>query len=330
MLAVIIFFLFTALILYVLFGGADFGAGVLETFLPKKNRETIAHAIAPIWEANHVWLVLVVVILFVGFPKVYATVSNYLHIPILIVLLGVVLRGTAFTFRYYDPQKKRSEPVYSIIFQISSFVTPLFIGVTAGGMFLGKIHVQANTFAEGFINPWWNAFSFSLGLFTCCLFTFLAAVYLIGEAANEAEKKNFINAAKISNIILVVLGGLVFITANWNGFPLLEMFLDSTGAIVAVVIATVNLPLLWRFIHHGQVQLTRILAGVQTILIIGAFLLEQYPVLVHIADTDSLTIQNTVAPDAVIKQLMIALIIGSSFIFPSLIYLFKIFKREQF
>ena len=97
--------LLAALCAYTLTGGADFGAGVWDLLARgprrQRQREVIARAIAPIWEANHVWLIVVVVLLFVAFPRAFAAVSTALHIPLLVMLIGVVLRGAAFTFRAY-------------------------------------------------------------------------------------------------------------------------------------------------------------------------------------------------------------------------------------
>lgn len=86
-----------SLVLYTLLGGADFGAGIIELFIGDRANETIFRAIAPVWEANHIWLIIAVVILFNGFPEAYAVFSNALHIPILLVLMGIIARGAAFT-----------------------------------------------------------------------------------------------------------------------------------------------------------------------------------------------------------------------------------------
>src|SRR5690349_9215424 len=139
MLELIIIILGASFVLYTLLGGADFGAGIIETMEGSKGERTISKAIAPVWEANHVWLILAVVILFTGFPAVYATLSLVLHIPLMIVLLGIILRGTAFTFRHYDIHGYRSHKYYSLAFKASSFITPMFLGITLGAMILGKI-----------------------------------------------------------------------------------------------------------------------------------------------------------------------------------------------
>ena len=130
MIYIVIIFLWTAILLYLILGGADFGAGILELFSSNPNksktRKTMYRAIGPIWEANHMWLIIAIVILFVGFPKIYTTMSTYMHIPLVLMLLGIIARGTAFTFRHYDAVKDEMQKVYNRIFVYSSFITPFF------------------------------------------------------------------------------------------------------------------------------------------------------------------------------------------------------------
>src|SRR5687768_13901431 len=106
---VVIAYLWLSILLYLVLGGADFGAGIIELFTSAKNRSktrnTLYHAIGPIWEANHMWLIIAIVILFVGFPVIYSEMSTYLHIPLVIMLIGIIARGTAFVFRHYDAVK---------------------------------------------------------------------------------------------------------------------------------------------------------------------------------------------------------------------------------
>ena len=90
------------------------------------------HAIGPVWEANHMWLIIAIVILFVGFPFIYATMSVSLHIPLTAMLLGIIARGTAFTFRHYDAVVDDMQVIYRRIFMYASCITPLFLGIIAG------------------------------------------------------------------------------------------------------------------------------------------------------------------------------------------------------
>ncbi len=328
MLAIVILFLVVSLLFYVLFGGADFGAGIIEIFAGKQHYHTISRAIAPVWEANHIWLILVVVILFTGFPPIYAEMSRFLHIPLLALLLGIVLRGCAFTFRHYDAIKDGSQDWYTAIFRISSLLTPFFLGMVAGGMLLGRMPATLEgTYYNLFIAPWLNWFCLALGLFTTCLFSFLAAVYLIGEARHEDEQETFVRAARNTNIALVVSGGLVFLSAAYAGLPLVSLFLQSTPALAALALATLSLPLLWRALVQKQVIASRLLAGFQTLLVLGAWFWVEYPIALRYENGDSLTFFEAAAPAATQKQLGLALIFGSLLILPALYYLLRTFKR---
>lgn len=327
----IIFFLGFAIVFYVLFGGADFGAGILEIISEKGDRETVAHAIGPVWEANHVWLILVVVILFMGFPRIYSVMSLYLHIPLLIMLIGIVFRGTAFAFMHYDAIKGKSNRVYNWVFRASSILTPFFLGVVIGAVVLGRINPNAETFYEGFITPWMNFFSFSVGLFTTILFTFLAAVYLIGETSDDAKVKSFTTIAKTLNAGAVAAGILVFSTAEISELSLFSMFLDSWFALCMVAVATLFIPLFWWALQDEKTLLSRIVAAAQVLSVLLAWFWVQMPVVIRMAGTTpDLTFYNSAAPEATLWQLFLALVVGSCIILPSLYYLMKVFKGEQF
>jgi cytochrome d ubiquinol oxidase subunit II len=328
MLYVVIFFLALSLLAYVLFGGADFGAGIIEIFSGSKTRKTITHAIAPVWEANHIWLILVVVILFMGFPLIYAQMSLYLHIPLVILLLGIVLRGTAFTFRHYDAIHDSSQKYYTFIFKLSSVIAPLFLGIITGALILGDITTEPTSFYEAFMAPWLNSFAWALGLFTCCLFSFLAAIYLIGETDSEEVRRHFLRIARNANFITVLAGGLVFLAAEWNGLSLAAMFWQSTPALLAAVFATLSLPLLWWSLVRQRLILPRLLAGFQALMIMGAWFWVQYPVVMRYKSGEYLGLFETAAPEATMRQLGLALLVGSVLILPALFYLLKTFKAN--
>ena len=225
------FFLALSILFYCLFAGADFGAGILEAFLGNTRRDeqrtVITHAIGPVWEANHVWLILAVVILFTGFPRAYSVLSITFHIPLTLMLLGVILRGCAFTFRHYDAVRDRWQRYYSAIFVVSSFLTPLMLGVVAGGMLLGAVAPIEQGFHAAFVRPWANLFCFSVGVFTSVLFAFLAAVYLIGETDDAELKSIFIRRALILNALAIIVGVAVFIAPRFLGCSSLGFLLET-------------------------------------------------------------------------------------------------------
>lgn len=333
MLEVIIFFLLVSVYLYCLLGGADFGAGIMELFSGGNNKEMtrkmVTKAMAPIWEANHMWLIITVVILFNAFPPIYTRISTSLSFPLIILLLGIVLRGTAFTFRHYDAVKDNSQEVYSHIFAYSSLLVTFFFGVVTGAIVSGRITTAPVTFMEGYINPWFNLFSMSVGLFVCSLFAFIASVYLIGDTRDKEIRDYFIKKSKITNLVTVGSGGLVFISSiiDNNGFA--KAFFTHPVSIVLIIAATVSLPLLWKLLEDGKEWLARITAGAQLFFIMGAFYYIYFPVIVNMKDSADLTLFNSAAPDITLKYLGVALLLGSLIIFPSLYYLIRIFKLRQ-
>ncbi|MGZ8554244.1 MAG: cytochrome d ubiquinol oxidase subunit II, partial [Chitinophagaceae bacterium] len=249
MLYVVIIYLWTAILLYLLMGGADFGAGIIELFTSKKNerltRRTMYKAIGPIWEANHMWLIITIVILFVGFPVIYTTISVHLHIPLVVMLLGIIARGTAFTFRHYDAVVDDMQTIYNRIFTLSSFITPLFLGIIAGSTVSGKIDTQAKDFLSAYISSWLNFFSVAVGFFTVAICGFLAAIYLVGETDNKQYKLHFIKKAQHMSIAALLCGMLVFAAAYAEDIPLTHWIFGNAVGLTAISAAGLSLLLLW-------------------------------------------------------------------------------------
>lgn len=329
---VVLTFLALSLIFYCLFGGADFGAGMLELFSSKKNRlsqrRIIDRALGPVWEANHMWLILMVVILFVGFPKVYSIVSTYLHIPLTAMLLGIIARGCAFTFRHYDAVQGRSQKPYSLFFGIASLWTPFFLGITMGALSLKKIPSQVSSFKQAYIDSWLQPFPICLGLFTLCLFSFLAAVYLIDECPKEIRPNPYFKKSKVTGLLTVLSGGLVLAAGEWGQMELGKAFLDSPFALALMGFATVLLFPLTIFLINQRRRLPRLVVGAQVLCILGAWLKIQFPVLVKFTAREPLTVFNAHAPTSSLVMLANALFFGSVLILPALYFLFHVFKSE--
>lgn len=333
MLEVVIFFLLVSVYLYCLLGGADFGAGIIELTSGKSSKEVtqklVNKAMAPIWEANHMWLIITVVILFNGFPKIYSKISISLYIPLILLLVGIILRGTAFTFRYYDAIKDDSQNIYSRIFEYSSVLVSFFFGIIIGALVSGKIQSSSTGFVESYILPWFNLFSVSTGIFTSTIFAFIAAVYLIGETTEVETKLIMVKKAKRSAIIMVLSGGFVFVSSLIEQVQFAELFMGSSIAIIMILAATVLLPVLWLTLDKTNSWLSRILAGSQLFLILGAFYIVYFPSIIILDDGRNYNLLLHKAPDITLAYLGWALLIGSLIIFPSLFYLFRVFKTEK-
>ena len=330
---VVITYLCFSIVLYFLLGGADFGAGIIELFTSKRNRHktrTISyHAIGPVWEANHMWLIIAIVILFVGFPGIYTTMSVYLHIPLLCMLFGIIARGTAFVFRSYDAVKDDMQTVYSDIFLLSSFITPFFLGVIAGSVIAGKIDTAADTFLSAYVFSWLHWFSVAVGCFTVALSGFLAAIYLIGEAKDEENKKRFIKKARMMNIAAVICGALVFLAAWADGIPLTDWVFGYTAGLVAVLAAIASLILLWILIYRGDTNIIRVLAGFEVVMILFCIGYSHFPNFIMLKNGQHISLFESLAPAKTINALGWALLIGSIFILPALGYLLYSFQMKN-
>lgn len=326
---IIIAVLCISVLLYVLLGGADFGAGIVEIITGKRGANTISSAIAPVWEANHVWIILAIVILFNGFPLVYTSLTTYLHIPLLLVLIGIIVRGSAFTFRYYDIEKGPSYVYYSWFFKVASLLTPFFMGMVLGAVMLGKIPAEpSGSFYEVFVTPWLNWFTFTTGIFVTLLFAWIASVYLTGEA-NDGTHPLFARTSLILYVLLVLSGLGIFVAAEFYGVHLFKRFMGSIISMIFVVINTVLIPLIWIQIKRRNVLWSRLLTGAQTAGILIGWFAIQFPVMIYISDRDHLTVWNTQAPQITMNYLFWALIVGVLIIFPAFGYLFKVFKFKD-
>jgi cytochrome d ubiquinol oxidase subunit II len=333
MLYVVIIYLWTALLLYLLLGGADFGAGIIELFTSDKNKDktsnTLYRAIGPVWEANHMWLIIVIVILFTGFPEIYSTVSTYLHIPLAIMLLGIIARGTAFAFRHYDAVQDEMQKVYNKIFRYSSFITPMFLGIIAGSAVGGRIDPNASGFADAFIFSWLNLFSFSIGLFTVAICGYLAAIFIIGEARTDAGRKRYIIKARSMNIAAALAGILVFFAAGLSGIPLAKWLFGNPVGIIAITAALISLIAQWRLISKGKIIIIRVLAGFQIAMILLATTYYHYPRIIVMKGGGYLSLLEHPGDDKAITALALALLIGSLFILPALVYLMYSFQKKK-
>jgi cytochrome d ubiquinol oxidase subunit II len=317
-----------SLTFYVLLGGADYGGGVWDLFVrgPRANdqRALIAHAIGPIWEANHVWLILVVVILFTAFPPAFGTIATALHIPLTLLLIGIVLRGSAFTFRTYDSQSDDVQKRWSRVFSIASTITPVLLGVIVGALASGGIHLESGTFNSRFIQPWLAPFPFAVGLFALSLFAFLAAVYLTLETTDRGLQDDFRLRALVSGVAVGGLALVVFLLAGIYA-PKIRAGISASPWAIPLHLATAVCALgafggLWR----RKYRMARLCAAGQVTLILWGWALAQFPYIVR----PDITIQSAAAPQATLRLLLVALCLGALLLLPSFYYLFRVFKGQ--
>ncbi len=323
-----------ALNAYVLFGGADFGGGVWDLLASGERRgqqrELVTHAIGPIWEANHVWLVLVVVLLFTCFPPVFATLSILLHIPLALMLVGIVLRGSAFTFRSYGSEHDAEQRRWGRVFAIASLVTPVLLGISIGAIASGGVGEAlklsqapgTTSFWQLYVAPWLTPFSVGVGILALALFAFLAAVYLTVEADDEQLREDFRVRALWSALVVFVVAFAVLVIALATDTHVGPGLTRSVWAIpFHVATGVAALWAIWALWAH-RFRMARVAAAAQVTLILWGWVLGQYPYLVPPTET----ISTAAAPARTLNLTLWALALGAMVLFPSLAYLFRIFK----
>ena len=313
---------------YVLLGGADFGGGVWDLLASGPRREAqralVAAAIGPIWEANHVWLILGIVLLFTCFPPAFAEITTTLHIPLSLMLIGIVLRGSAFTFRAHHGPDGTMPLRWGRVFAIASAVTPVFLGVCLGALASGAVPRAGKTgFHAAFVAPWLTPFCFGVGMLALALFAFLASVYLTVEARDIALREDFRRRALgAAAAVFVAAGGTLALALT--SAPLVGRGLSASVWALPLHVATGvaaagAIGALW----IRRYRVARVAAAIQVSLILWGWALAQYPYVVP----PTLTIAQAAAPPITLTLVLWALAAGALVLFPSLAYLFRVFKR---
>jgi cytochrome d ubiquinol oxidase subunit II len=322
-----------ALNAYVLLGGADFGGGVWDLLAsgPRKReqRALVAEAIGPIWEANHVWLILVVVLLFTCFPPAFARLAVVLHIPLSLMLIGIVLRGSAFTFRSHygrgPGDAADASHYWGRIFAIASGGTPVLLGLCVGALAgPGLPRPAGGGFYATYVAPWLTLFGVTVGVLALCLFAFLAAVYLTLETEDPALREDWRRRAlgSAGAVFVVAFGALGLALAEnlHMGRGLTEGPAAAPLHVATGLAALTAIGALWR----RRYRLARVAAAGQVSLILWGWALGQYPYLIP----PDLTIRAAAAPRITLVLVLWALAAGALVLFPSLVYLFRVFKRQ--
>lgn len=322
--------LMLSLTVYLLTGGADFGAGFWELVARgergKRERELITKAIAPIWEANHVWLIVAIVLLSGAFPRVLAVLSTALHVPLLIMLIGISLRGAAFVFQHYGPADPVFQRRWGVTFSASSALTPLFLGITLGAAVSGAIRVSPQgEVRTDFIREWLAPFPMAVGVLTVVTCVFLSAVYLAAEA-RDAELVNVFRRRALRSAVFLGVAAFAVLWLSAEHAPAIYRGLTAHAFswpfhLLTGGLAVSTLFSLWK----GRVLAARGLAALQVLAIMAGLAMAQFPNLV----TPDLTITNSAAPEAALRALLISTAVGLTLLAPSFTYLYWVFKFRK-
>jgi cytochrome d ubiquinol oxidase subunit II len=318
-----------ALVIYSLLGGADYGAGFWDLVCsgPRKQgqRDLIAQAIQPVWETNHIWLILLIVLMFDGFAPAFSAISVALAAPVFLILLGIVLRGSSYVFRAYFAGSVRTQLYWGKIFSISSSLTPLFLGIVIGAISSDTVRVADGISEKGFLRTWFHPFPLVVGVLSLSVFAYLSACYLTLETDDPLLQNDFRNRALFSGFVSMLVAFATYVLA---GIFALEMrdglsrapyvWLVEAGAAGAALVA-------FQALWSRSYPRARIAAAAQVGLIVIGWGLAQYPYLVR----PGLTIFNSASPSNILLDIEIAVALGGVILIPSLILLLRIFKTDR-
>ncbi len=318
--------LFTTVIAYAVFGGADFGAGFWDlmaggTERGDRPRRIIDHSIGPVWEANHVWLIFCFVVLWTCFPEAYASITLTLFVPLTLAAVGIVLRGSGFAFRH-AVFRTRDRRVFGALFATSSVLVPYCLGAVAGAIASGRVPDGGR--AGDPIGSWINPTSILGGVLAVGTGAFLAATFLVWDAGrlDEAPMVEYFRrraaGAATAMGVLSLIGVFVlredakylFAGLTTRGLPLV---------ITAAVCGTAALVLLHRQSHSGA-RLTAVVAVASIVLGWGV---AQWDYILP----ESLTLEAAIAPDGTVIAVLVAVGLATVFILPAFALLYRLDQR---
>jgi cytochrome d ubiquinol oxidase subunit II len=323
---VLLSLMFLGLTAYTLFGGADFGAGFWDLVAGgagrgARRRYVIEHAIGPVWEANHVWLIFVLVVLWTAFPAGFAAVASTLYLPLTLAAFGMIARGSAFAFRK-SVTTLGLRRLFGAAFAFSSVVTPFFLGTVAGGVASGR--VPPGIARGNVLTSWLNPTSVLGGVLAVGTCAYLAAVFLCADARREDDPElvEWFRRRAIGTALVVGVVALIGIAVLRADAP--RLFAGMTHRALPLVIVSgvaglgsAALLLVRRF------AFARIAAGLAVTAILWGWAAAQYPYVLQ----PGLTIAAAAAPRATLAAMVVTLLAGSVLLVPALVLLYSLFQR---
>jgi len=317
--------LWLSLTVYAVLAGADFGGGVWDALArgprARRQRAAIAAAMGPVWEANHVWLIFMIVGLFTAFPPAFAALAVALYLPFTVAMIGIVLRGAAFAFRAHGRDAVgRLEP-WGAVFGAASVLTPAFLGAAAAAVASGAIRVSGGRVTSGPFDGWTTLFALDLALLSVAICGYLAATYLVVEAQDEPDlREDFRRRAVGAGLASGVFALLGLVLAWLDARPLVDELLGR--GLPLLVLALLNGPLALVAVLRGRPRVARVAVAAQVVFVLWAWAVGQWPYLVP----PDLTIQGTAAPAATLSLMLVVVAVGMALLLPSLYLLFRVFK----
>jgi cytochrome d ubiquinol oxidase subunit II len=313
---------------YVVLGGADFGAGLWYVLLPGERRRPLRdhtyHAMGPVWEANHVWLIFVLVVVWTAYPRAFGAIFSTLYVPLFAAALGIIMRGTCYALRG-AVAGPREERILGALFGASSALTPFALGAAVGGIASGR--VPLGNAAGDPIDSWLNPTSVLVGVLAVATSAYLAAVWLTADGA-RAGRDDLVEAFRIRALAAgvvagtVAFGGLFVLSSDAD--PIYDGLTSGAG-LVAVAASLAAGAATLSFVARRRLEAARWSAAVAVGTLVAGWALAQQPRLLP-----GLTVEQAAAGDATLVALLVSIAVGAAILIPSLSLLFGLVLGGRF
>jgi cytochrome bd ubiquinol oxidase subunit II len=321
-------FALIGLALYGVLGGADFGAGFWQLVAGRgetaeKMRAQAHHSMAPVWEANHVWLIFILTVVWTAYPVAFGSIASTLSLALLIGGVGILLRGATYALRA-GAERPREQRVIDTIFGISSVLAPFALGAAAGGIASGRVPV--GNASGSLTSSWLNPISILIGALAVVTGAYLAAVFLSGDSLNAGDRElagQFRVRALVSGVVAgaVAIGGFFVLHSDAHSiFHQLVAGRALPALIVSVAAGTTTLWLVWSW----RFEPARYVAGLAVAAIVAGWALAQSPRLLP-----GLSVRQAAASHDTLVTVVVAVLAGAVILFPSLATLFRLTLHGQ-
>ncbi|HEX3592057.1 MAG TPA: cytochrome d ubiquinol oxidase subunit II [Pseudonocardiaceae bacterium] len=314
--------------LYAVLGGADFGGGLWDllsgtTQRGRRPRALIDESITPVWEANHVWLVFNLVIFWTAFPHAFASVMTTLALPLWLAVAGIVLRGAGFAFRK-ELTTVTWQRAAGAAFAFSSVVTPFFMGTVIGAVATGAVPASAH---HASLSAWTSPTALLAGFLFVAACGYLAAVYLVTEAARRGDRHMQAYFAHRAQVAAVVAGALSLgaLAALHSANPALFGRLTGLAVPLVVVAGVCGLAVL-ALLTAGRPRGVRAIAALGVAAVVWGWGVAQYPVLLP---GTSVTLSDAGAPQSTLVALVVVFIAAVLLLVPSFGLLYRLQSRRM-
>jgi len=319
--------MFLGVIAYAVLGGADFGSGFWDLTAGDARRggeirALVDHSIGPVWEANHVWLIYVLVFWWTAFPATFAAVTTTLYLPLALALLGIVLRGASFAFRKYAGSLRQAQ-TFGVVFATSSVLTPFFLGTVAGAIASGRVPAAGRGDP---LESWLHPTALAGGVLAVGTCSFLAGVFLTADAARAGQHQLSERLRRGSLLVALVTGAVVaaaLVPIRQDARTLSDGLLGRAAVLIVLsfVAGLVTLWALWR----RRLGVARVSAVTAVVAVVLGWGVAQYPWLL----VDEVSIADAAGAPATLRALLFVLVLAAVLVVPPLIYLLWLTQQPE-